>query len=76
MPCSDLKGGEAEVNAKILLDVYSGKKGAVADTLIFNAAVGSYIYGQSDSIEDGVQRATETLSSGQVLELITELRTG
>lgn len=73
---SDLKGGKAEVNAKILLDVFSGEKGAVADTLIFNAAVGSYIYGQSDSIENGVQRATETLSSGRISELIKELRNG
>ena len=35
----DLKGGDASTNAAILLDVFGGQRGAVADALCLNAGV-------------------------------------
>lgn len=67
---SDLKGGDAKFNAQLLLETFSGKEGAIANTLILNAAVALYVYGSQTSIGDGVKQAKDVLSSGAVLTLL------
>jgi len=69
---SNLRGGNADENAKILRGVFSGKKGAVADTLVLNAAVALYLYGIHSSIAAAVFHAKEALYSGATLKLLTD----
>lgn len=66
----DLRGGDAATNAQLLRETFNGKPGAVADTLIFNAAVALYIYGLHAGIDAAVQQARDNLSSGQALTLL------
>lgn len=70
----DLRGGDAYVNAEKLLAVFSCDKNAIADTLMFNAAVAADLYGKVDSIQDGVELARQCLAQGAVLKLIDSLR--
>lgn len=67
---SDLQGGRADRNAGLLLDAFKGKRGAIAETLILNAAVALYLYGLHPSIKDGVAHASHNLYSGEVLTLL------
>jgi anthranilate phosphoribosyltransferase len=66
----DLRGGDATLNAQILLDTFKGKRGPVADTLILNAAVALYIYGLYPSIAEALSYASDILYSGAVLTLL------
>lgn len=71
---SDLRGGDANYNAQLLLDAFKGKKGPIADTLILNASVALYIYGLYPSIADAVAYASHILYSGAVLKLLNSWR--
>lgn len=74
---SALKGGDAKTNAEIFLDLFSGralqKNKALAETLILNAAIALYIYGQNTSIEAAIPVARENLQSGKTLSLLKKL---
>jgi anthranilate phosphoribosyltransferase len=69
---ADLKGGFAKENAKILLDVFNGKSGAIADTLIFNAAVAIYVYGITRSIEEAIAMVKFNIKTGKVISLLNK----
>ncbi|MFC5049916.1 anthranilate phosphoribosyltransferase [Rubritalea spongiae] len=77
-PCSeeDLKGGDAEVNAQILVDILSGKdSGAKRDMVLLNAGAGLACAGLVDDIAEGVDMARKLIDSGQALERLRKLQT-
>jgi anthranilate phosphoribosyltransferase len=71
---SDLRGGDAMHNAQLLLEIFKGKPGPIADTLILNAAVALYICGHYSTIGDAVLYAQHILKSGSVLQLLNKWR--
>jgi anthranilate phosphoribosyltransferase len=60
-----LKGGDAETNAKTLLDVLKGKKSALRDIGLFNAAATLVVAGRAKDIKDGMVIATKSVDSGE-----------
>jgi anthranilate phosphoribosyltransferase len=67
----ELQGGDVELNAHILYEVLSGRtQGAIANTLLLNAAIGLWLFGLYDSIEEAMQVAQEKLLAGEALELL------
>ena len=70
----DLKGGGPEENADKFRQVLIGgnHSDAKRDSIILNAGFGCYVYGLSDSIEDGCKLARSTLESGKAIELLHE----
>lgn len=68
---ADLRGGNANVNAELLLNSFKGKRGPIADTLILNTAVALYIYGLYPSIAEALSHASDNLYSGSALTLLT-----
>lgn len=69
-----LKGGEPNENAKIILDILNNKdKGPKRDIVILNAGAGILIGGKSNSIEDAVKLAEESISSGEALGKLNQL---
>ena len=70
----DLKGGDADENAKALRDVLAGGEftNAKRDSIILNAGFGLYVYGLADSIEKGIELARKVLYSGKAIQKLDE----
>ena len=71
---STIVGGTAEDNAKITLDVLSGKEGPQRDIVVLNAACALYIARRADSIEDGVAMAKRSIDSGAAMQKLDALK--
>ncbi|MDD1672818.1 MAG: anthranilate phosphoribosyltransferase, partial [Methanomicrobiales archaeon] len=61
----DLKGGEAATNARILLEVLSGKRGPARDIVLLNAGAAIYLGGKARGMEEGISCAEESIDSGR-----------
>lgn len=66
----DLKGGDADLNAKILRDVFAGEEGAVADALCLNAGFALAACGEASTPQEGVAMAREVQRSGKALKTL------
>ncbi|HEY4142635.1 MAG TPA: anthranilate phosphoribosyltransferase [Pseudolabrys sp.] len=60
-----LKGGDAEVNAKALLDVLKGKKNAFREVAVLNAAAALIVAGKAGDLKDGATLAAKSIDSGE-----------
>lgn len=68
MPLSAIRGGDAQENAKILLDLLNGQQSAYLDTVLLNAGIGFFAYGSALSIKEGIEMAKDSIFSGRALE--------
>ena len=60
-----LRGGDAEHNAKALLDVLKGKSGAFRDVSILNAAAALIVAGKAKDLRQGATLAAKSIESGE-----------
>ena len=71
---SDLKGGDAKVNAQILLDVLSGKlRNGARDICLLNAAAAIVVGGKPDYFGAALEMARDSLDSGAALKKLKTL---
>lgn len=71
---SDLKGGDAKVNAQILLDVLSGKlRNGARDICLLNAATAIVVGGKTDDFGAALEMARDSLDSGAALKKLKTL---
>ena len=70
----DLKGGGPAENADRFRKVLLGgdHTDAKRDSIVLNAGMGCYVYGLTETIEEGIQLARETLESGKASDLLEE----
>lgn len=70
----DLKGGGPEENAEKFKAVLEGgdHTDAKRDSIVLNAGVGCWVYGLTESIEEGCKLARETLESGKASALLKD----
>ncbi|MGH2555506.1 MAG: anthranilate phosphoribosyltransferase [Actinomycetota bacterium] len=61
----DLAGGDPETNVRVAKAVLSGAEGPARDIVCVNAAAALSAAGLADDIEDGLQRAAESIDSGK-----------
>ena len=72
---SELVGGDAELNAKILVDILSGKdKGPKRQMVLLNAGAGLACAGLVDDLAGGVKKAAELIDNGSALERLRKLQ--
>ena len=70
----DLRGGDAEGNARIISDVLHGRRRDAARTLIvINAAAALHVGGAAADLREGVQLAEESIDAGMASEKLDEL---
>ncbi|GAB1531148.1 MULTISPECIES: anthranilate phosphoribosyltransferase [Brevibacillus] len=69
-----LRGGDANENAKIIHDVFSGARGAARDIVLLNAGAILYLADRVSSIETGVIRAAELIDGGLVMRKLEHVR--
>jgi anthranilate phosphoribosyltransferase len=60
-----LRGGDADQNARALLDVLKGKQGAFRDVALMNAAAGLVVAGRAKDLKQGFALATKSIDSGE-----------
>ena len=59
-----LRGGDADQNARALLDVLKGKAGAFRDVALMNAAAGLVVAGRAKDLKQGFALAAKSIDSG------------
>jgi len=72
-PIESLKGGDAAVNKKIIIDVLNGKKGGPREVALLNAAAALKVSGLVKRLEDGIQKATEAIDSGSAWHKLQQM---
>jgi anthranilate phosphoribosyltransferase len=60
-----LRGGDADHNARSLLDVLKGKPGAFRDVAILNAAAALVVAGKAKDLKQGAAIAAKSIESGE-----------
>jgi len=70
---TQIKGGTARQNAKILRGILSGEVGARRNIVIMNAAAALVAGNQASDLKEGASIAEKTLDSGQALAKLNEL---
>jgi len=70
---ADIAGGTPEENARDIVDVLKGKKGAKRDIIVVNAGAALLVSGKAQSLEAGIKMANESIDSGAALKKLNEL---
>lgn len=71
---SELKGGDAKVNAQTLLDVLSGKlRNGARDICLLNSAAAIVVGGKTDDFGAALEMARDSLDSGAALKKLKTL---
>lgn len=72
---SDLQGGDAKANARILEDILSGRDtGPKRDMVLMNAGAAIACAGLADNMGDGIEAARNAITSGTAMERLHLLR--
>lgn len=74
VPASDLLGGDARQNARMLLEVLQGEKNSARMIVAVNAGAGLHIGGMADDLSAGIQMALECIDSRAALRKLEEVR--
>ena len=60
----DLRGGDAQENARIIREILAGEKGAGRDIVLMNAGAAVWIGGQAGDLREGIALAGTSIDSG------------
>jgi anthranilate phosphoribosyltransferase len=60
-----IRGGDAPENARIIRKILAGEKGPKRDVVLLNAAAAFVSAGFDGDFRAGIERATESIDSGQ-----------
>ena len=71
---NDIKGGTAQQNADILVDVLNNRKSAYLDTVLLNAAFGLISYGVTSNFRMAIQLARNSITSGKALAKLRSMQ--
>jgi len=69
----ELRGGDAETNARLLRSVLAGEPGPHRNVVLANAAAGFVVAGKARDFTEGVARAAEVIDSGGALQTLRNL---
>lgn len=69
----DIKGGSAEENGKIILEILSGRKDSKRNIVVLNSAAALYVGKACESIKAGVKLAEKLIDSGAAYNKLKEL---
>ena len=72
-PLTDVLGGDAQLNAEIILNVFKGQKGAYRDIVLANSGACFYVTGHSGTLQEGVKKAADAIDSGKAYEKLQQL---
>ncbi|WP_155591753.1 anthranilate phosphoribosyltransferase [Lysinibacillus cavernae] len=67
-PMETIRGGNADENAVIMKKILAGEQSAYLDTVLLNAGIGLFGYGQTETIKEGVAMAKDSIFSRRALQ--------
>jgi anthranilate phosphoribosyltransferase len=70
----EIRGGDAEENAQIVLKVLQGQPGPRRDIVLLNAAAALVAAGQASDFSEGIKQAAEAIDSGQAMQKLDALK--
>ena len=70
---ADLKGGDADENARALRAVLEGMTGPYRDIVVLNAAAAAMVAGEADTLQAGARMAAAAIDSGKALKALETL---
>jgi anthranilate phosphoribosyltransferase len=70
---SDLKGGDAKVNAAAIREVLAGRPGPFRNIVILNAAAALIVAGRVANLDDGARLAADAIDSGRAKRVLERL---
>jgi anthranilate phosphoribosyltransferase len=73
-PVTDLAGGDAAENARIIERVLGGERGARRDVVVLNAGAALLVSGRATSLATGVRLAERAIDDGAATDLLRRLR--
>ena len=68
-----LKGGDPEINAKIINDLLKGKKSPHRDIVVLNAAAAVFASEKTDNLGEALKIASDSIDSGKAFAKVNEL---
>jgi anthranilate phosphoribosyltransferase len=72
---ADLRGGDREANAKIVINILGGhERGPKRDMVLLNAAAGLVITGLVKDMPEGIEAARAAIESGAALAKLRALQ--
>ena len=69
---NEIAGGTPEENARDLVEVLKGKKGAKRDIIAINAGAALLVGGKVESLNSGIKMASQSIDSGAALEKLKD----
>jgi anthranilate phosphoribosyltransferase len=76
---TDIRGGDAMENSRIIRDILAGERGACRDIVLMNAGAAIYIGGLARDLHEGIAAAGASIDSGNAqacLEALVEATRG
>lgn len=70
----DIKGGDAEDNARIIISILEGKKGPCRDAVLLNAAYALVAADKAKDVKAGIKLAQGSIDSGAAMEKLSQLK--
>ncbi len=70
---SDLAGGDAATNARIIREILAGERGACRDIVLMNAGAAIYVGGRARDLHEGIRLAQASIDSGSALSRLDAL---
>ena len=70
----ELKGGSPADNAAIILEILKGKKGPKTEAAVLNAAAAIMLGDEAENLEEGIEKARESITSSKALEKLNQLK--
>ena len=69
----ELKGGDAETNAKAVRAALSGRRSAYREAVVLNAAAGFLVAGKAETLREGVALARASITEGKATASLDKL---
>lgn len=72
-PLEAIRGGDPIENAQILRDVLNGVESPYLDTVLFNAGIALFAYGKAETMQQGIELARDSITSGRAMQKLQAL---
>jgi len=73
-PINKIVGGDAQENAKIIIDILNGSKGPKRDIVLLNSGAAIYTSGKAPNLKEGIEAAKQSIDSGDALKKLGALK--